>query len=527
MDRNKLGSRENYKLESELLKTIRNRGKYRHENHVSDSKAMLCRQVGRNGDNMFNLLVRLISRLLDNPPANAVDHFEEYCRLVKVEFLSTQRQFTRYHVEALAEKQRDLSEHIINALTQFENENIRLNSELGMMIQRDLNTMGRDVPFGYEYFISAQIGRTLRDETDVKSCQFWGVMRSLGSDYFILELEHREKTVDFSARLGVIGKHPDIITNIIDSLVDDTLLESSQSGESIRGSLLQKKLPQQMLMEILEKLDIADSEIEQDNIQKDMHLLLTELIERVSRDSLRSSASSSSDFENSCSSEPHLPTSSQQSTASLLRAQLERMQVEAQLNRRSYLVTTNPCTKPWHRLPEVTLEQIGAAERLRVFLVGDLKAKVRGPGQPFVDLEENLLRVLIAKISTHRDGHIDGSETNICLQKCLSGMYGSMTEYNHEMLQEKSDHWLKRKEQGMHYWTSENWPGLCAFLDGEQFRSSYFGWGLEKQSHWYSPIVRIPEMRAEYVAGVVLEVNEKNENELKSGDDQTVVIVNE
>ncbi|KFB44267.1 hypothetical protein ZHAS_00012045 [Anopheles sinensis] len=437
---------------------------------------MLCRQVGKNGDNMYNLLVRLITRLLDNPPANAVDHFEEYCRSVKVEFLSTQRHFTRYHVEAPAEKQRNLSEQISNALTQFENENIRLHPEQGLMIQRDLNTLGWELPFGYEYFISAQIGRTLRDETDVKLCQFWGVMRSLRSDYFILELEHREKTVDFSARLGVIGKHPEIITNVIDALVDET---SFESRESITSTGTIKKLPQPMLMEILGKLDLADSEIEQENIQQDMRILLTELIERISRDYLRSSSSSSSDFESSCSSEPHrLPP---ESTASLLRAQLERMQVEAQLNRRSYLVTTNPCTKPWHRLPQVTLEQIRAAERLRVFLVGDLRAKVRGPGQPFVDLEENLLRVLIAKISTHRTDHIDGSETNISMAKCLSGMHGSVTEYNHEMLREKSERWLERKEQGMQYWTSEVWPGLCAFLDGEQFRSCYFGWGLEKQ----------------------------------------------
>uniref|UniRef100_A0A182JFU1 Uncharacterized protein n=1 Tax=Anopheles atroparvus TaxID=41427 RepID=A0A182JFU1_ANOAO len=331
--------------------------------------------------------------------------------------------------DASAQKQYTHAQHILNALTQIKTEKIRLHPELSLLIKRGLNPMGRDLPYGYDYFISAQISRTQRNDSEVKSCQFWGVVRALGCDYYILELEHREKSVDYCA-------------------------------------------------------------------QRDP-----------------------------CAGETHHTT--KESTATLHRGRLERLQVEVRLNSRSYLVSENPCTKPWQRLPPVTMEQLKAVEGLRVFLAGNLKAKVRQVGQPFDGLEENLLRALIAKISAYRDGHIDASETNISLVKCLSGMYGSVTGFNHELLLERSEHWCERNEHGLQYWSSETWPGLSAFIDGEQFRCCYFGWGLERLTHWYSPIVRIPEMQEEYVAELNQNGDYKQDTELQTELTQSIDIVHE
>uniref|UniRef100_A0A182NYT6 Uncharacterized protein n=1 Tax=Anopheles dirus TaxID=7168 RepID=A0A182NYT6_9DIPT len=80
MDCKDFVARDVFRSEKELLKSIKEKEKYSIESNLASFKAVLRRQVGRNGDNLYDLLVRLISSLLENPPVNAVDHFEEYCR---------------------------------------------------------------------------------------------------------------------------------------------------------------------------------------------------------------------------------------------------------------------------------------------------------------------------------------------------------------------------------------------------------------------------------------------------------------
>uniref|UniRef100_A0A182NUK6 Uncharacterized protein n=1 Tax=Anopheles dirus TaxID=7168 RepID=A0A182NUK6_9DIPT len=306
--------------------------------------------------------------------------------------------------------------------------------------------MGWDLPRGYDYFISAEIERTLRYNPNAKSCQFWGVVRSLCCDYYILEVEHREKSIEYCAYRGVIGMHPEIITDIIDGLLEGTVQHAkSLSNVDALSDLSPESLEELVrcvMKDTLNKLELVDT--------------------------------------------------------SMLRIRLERIQLEARLNNRTFKVSANPRTKPWQELPPITLQQLEATEGLRVFLIGNLEAPVPNIVKPFDGLEKNLLRAQISKISAHRDSHIDGSETNISLVKCLSGTYGSVIGYNQELLQERVECWSERKEHGMQYWLSETWPGLGTFNDGHQFRCFYIGWALERQNSWYSPVVRIPKMMNEY-----------------------------
>ncbi|XP_049282947.1 uncharacterized protein LOC125763652 [Anopheles funestus] len=488
-----------YHTENELLKAIKKKNNYSLEGNISSSKALLRRQVGRNGDNLYDLLVRLISNLLDNTPPNVVEHFEEYCRLAKIDFLSPDRlllhPFDLPHVnDSTVQKQVKLAKQTLKALAQIEIENVCHHTKLSLFVQRSLNMMGLDLPRGYDYFISAKIDEIFRNNRNVKSCEFWGIVRSLGCDYYVLEVELRDKSVEYCEHRGVIGTHPEIITNIIDGVLEITLQQTkSLSLLPLLTSESLDDLTQWVMNEILSQLQLVDREIEEQQCRLDIASLLTELIERLPSQS-SSEASSSTMLTDPCATS----RLSVHSTASLLRNRLERIQLESRLNNRKYWVSENPRTKPWQELPDITMDQLESTEGLRVFLRGNLEAPVPHIVKQFNGVEKNLLRALICRISSHRDCHIDASETNISLVRCLSGMFRSITGYNQELLQERAERWWERKEQGMKYWISETWPGLCAFPDGEQFRCYYIGWALEKRNNWYCPIVCIPKMACEY-----------------------------
>ncbi|XP_053673499.1 uncharacterized protein LOC128723759 [Anopheles nili] len=508
MDSNENNESNMHRTESELLESIKKKGIYSLEANVSSSKALLRRQVGRNGDNLYDLLVRLISNLLDNPQADTVDHFDEYCRLAKIEFLSKDHRFLRSLAQTVpaddvANKQSWLARQTLQALTQIERKNIRCCPEFNHGIRYSMKLMGWDLPRGYDYFISCQINQVLCSKEDVQSCRFWGIIRSLCCDYYILEVEHREKSVDYCAYQGVIGRHPEIITDILDGLLKATLERTkSQSSLDVLQDLSVaslENLTQCFMVDLLKKLEIVDSEIEKEHCRMDMDALITELIEHLSISLHPSEETISALSTDPCASSGL----SEECTASWLRIQLERVQLESRLNSCTFLVSENPRTKPWQELPRVTLDQLQATEGLRVFLVGDLVAPVASVVKPFDGVEKNLLRALIAKISAHRDGHINGSETNISLVRCLSGTYGSVIGYHQELLQERVERWCERNEQGMKYWLSEIWPGLCTFPDREQFCSIYIGWGIEKQNTWFSPIVRVPKLMDEYDGAVL------------------------
>uniref|UniRef100_A0A182TA59 Uncharacterized protein n=1 Tax=Anopheles maculatus TaxID=74869 RepID=A0A182TA59_9DIPT len=356
--------------------------------------------------------------------------------------------------------------------------------------------MSLDLPRGYDYFISCQIVQTLQNYSDVTSCEFWGIVRSLGGcAYYVLEANVRDKSVEYCQYQGVIGKHPEIITDIIDVMLEKTLHQTRSlsilpqlTAESLEN------LAQTMMNELIAKLQLVDKEIEEQYCRLDIGCLLTELIERLSCISSDSEDSFSAMLTDPCATS----RSSVHSTASMLRIRLERIQLETRLNSRRYWVSENPRTKPWQELPDITLEQLEATEGLQVFLRGNLEAPVSQTVKKFNGVEKNLLRALICKISSHRDCHIDGSDTNISLVRCLSGVYCSVTGFSQELLQERAERWWERKEQGMQFWQSDTWPGLYTFNDGDQFRCYYNGWGLEKRSNWYCPVVRVPKMASEY-----------------------------
>ncbi|XP_050077511.1 uncharacterized protein LOC126564492 [Anopheles maculipalpis] len=495
-------SREPYRSEKELLKSIKKKQKYSLENNLSNCKALLRRQVGRNGDNLYDLLTRLVSNLLDTTPPDAVDHFEEYCRLSKIDFLSPDRRFLHSFEQhkkndCTVQKQALLAKKTLTALAAVENENVCYHSKLRLFVQNGLNTMGLDLPRGYDYFISAQIAQTLRNNPNATSCEFWGIVRTMTSAYYVLEANLRDKSVEYCQYQGVIGKHPEIITDIIDTVLEKTLHQTRSlsilpklTAESLEN------LAQTMVNELLAKLQLVDKEIEEQYCRLDIASLLTVLIERLP---CISSAGSSEESFSAMLTDPCASSrSSVQSTASMLRIRLERIQLETRLNSRKYWVCENPRTKPWQELPDTSLEQLEASEGLRIFLRGNLEASVPHIVKKFYGVEKNLLRAIICKISSHRDCHIDGSETNISLVRCLSGMYFFGTGYSQELLQERAERWCERKEQGMQYWQSETWPGLCTFNDGEQFRCYYSGWGMERGNNWYCPIVRVPKMACEY-----------------------------
>uniref|UniRef100_A0A182JX31 Uncharacterized protein n=1 Tax=Anopheles christyi TaxID=43041 RepID=A0A182JX31_9DIPT len=428
------------------------------------------------------------------------DEYSLECNLYS--FKALLRQKVVQKDDSTVSKKIQLAKHTLKALTQIENETIANHAHLAVLIHGGLNAVGWDLPRGYDYFINAQIERTLRHHPRAKSCQLWGIVRSLCCDYYVLEVELREKSVEYCATRGVIGERPEIVTDIIDVLLEKTLQKSKSQGsldilQNLTAESFQS-LVQSAIKDIIAKLQLVDREIEEEYCRIDMELLLTELIDRLSCISDEpSSEESSLMLTDPCATS----RTSVDSTPSMLRIRLERLQIESRLNKRTFLVSQNPRTQPWHVLPDITLEQLEATDGLRVFMQGNLEAPVPQIVKPFDGMEKNLLRALICKISSHRDCHLNGSETNLALVKCLSGMYSSVIGYNQELLQERAERWWERKEQSLQYWLSEMWPGLCTFNDGEQFRCFYVGWGLERRTSWYCPIVRIPKMMHEYEEG--------------------------
>uniref|UniRef100_A0A182PFI2 Uncharacterized protein n=1 Tax=Anopheles epiroticus TaxID=199890 RepID=A0A182PFI2_9DIPT len=482
MERKDFVSREVYHSEKELLESIKRRGQYSLEGNLCSLKAKLRRQVGKNG---------------------AVDHFEEYCRLAKIDFLAPDAYLlpsAGQEDSAVGQKRAQLAKQTLQALTQIEAANIRYHSNLSVLIHRGMNAMGYDLPRGYDYFINAQIDQTLRHHPRAKSCEFWGIVRSLCSDYYVLEVELQEKSVEYCKYRGVIGERPEIVTDIIEMVLESTLQRTRSSIDVLQhltpGSL--EDLVQSAMSDMLAKLPLVDREIEEEYCRLDMSALLTELIDRLSCISGEPSTEFSLSLTDPCATS----RMSEHSTASMLRERLERIQLESRLNKRAFFVSHNPRTQPWHLLPDVSLGQLEATEGLRVFLQGNLDAPVHAIVKPFEGVEKNLLRALLCKISSHRDCHINGSETNLSLVRCLSGLYSSVIGYDQELLQERLERWWERKEQGLQYWTSQRWPGLSTFNDGEQFRCFYVGWGLERCTNWHCPIVHIPKIMGEYEDGL-------------------------
>ncbi|XP_052864175.1 uncharacterized protein LOC128270795 [Anopheles cruzii] len=484
-----------YRLEADLLEAIRKKTKVSHAECIENSKAVL-RSVGRNGDNLYDFLVRLISKLLDNPPPSGVDLFEEYCRLAKVDFLLPE------HHRAFAvpnQKQILLAKRTLDALTQIESGRIGCRQEPNPLFLQELNSMGYTLPYGFDYFISSEMDRTVRSDENVKSSQFWGVMRSLGCDYYVLELEHTEKPMEGTINRGGTERNSEMISEIISALIDGSTARASREDLSEKESCDTEDSVENItlttILDILGRLELIDSEIELEHCRNDIDHLLSELIDRLYGIVPEKKESWSTLGDGSI---LDLHDRSAASTETLLRLRLERLQLEGRLNSHTFLVSEDPSTRSWYRLPNVTLEQLEGTDCMRRFLTGNLKATVRGKMDLFWGLEENWLRVLIAKISAHRDRNIEGSETNLALVENLCGTFGPKIGYDHELVQDHAERWHERSELGMQYWASKKWPGLCAFNTGLHFRCCYFGWGLENQKHWHNSVVRVPSIMKEY-----------------------------
>ncbi|XP_058056460.1 uncharacterized protein LOC131207847 [Anopheles bellator] len=484
-----------YRLEADLLEAIRKKTKVSHAECIENSKARLRRSVGRNGDNLYDLLVRLISKLLDNPPS-AVDLFEEYCRLAKAEFLLPDH---RRSFAVPNQKQIMLAKRTLDALNQIESGRSRCRQELNPLFLHELNSMGYTLPYGFDYFISSEMDRMVRSDENVK---FWGVMRSLGCDYFVLELEHSEKSMEGTINRNGTERSSEMISEIISALLEASTARASTEDLSEKASCEMEDSVENVtlttILNVLGRLELIDSEVELEYCRNDIDHLLSELI-----DGLYGIAPGKKESWSSLGDGSILDRHdhSAASTETLLRFRLERLQLEGRLNSHSFLVSEDPSTRSWYRLPDVTLKQLEGTECMRRFLTGNLKSTVRGKTDVFWGLEENLLRVLIAKITAHRDGNIEGSETNLALLKNMCGTFGSKIGYDHELGHDHADRWHERNELGMQYWASENWPGLCAFSTGFHFRGCYFGWGLENQKYWHNSVVRIPSIMKEYDNG--------------------------
>ncbi|ETN60895.1 hypothetical protein AND_007469 [Anopheles darlingi] len=326
-----------------------------------------------------------------------------------------------------------------------------------------------------DYFICAEMDRRVRTDPHVKLCQFWGIVRATRCDYYILELEHHNQGSSSSIQWPASSspRHSEIVSGIISSLLahgSETSDETCSPSDPVEAEASLKEITIPVVLDILNDLNLTESSLELARYKKDVDTLLTEIINSlscISTESLDSNWETPSMVEEARARE-------REAAESLLRARLERLQLEARLNKNTYLVSENPRTKPWHLLPDVTIDQIQLSESTPRLLVGpDLQAPVRQCVSG--ETEENWLRARIAKISAYRDGNIDGSAANLSLAKCLSGLYyGSTTEYDQELVGELAERWCERKEFGMQYWSSEKWPGLStvATATSEMARAS-------------------------------------------------------
>ncbi|EAT42866.1 AAEL005630-PA [Aedes aegypti] len=423
------------------------------DNALINARNVLLSHVGENGDNLFSLLMRLISRILVEKPGNAVDLFEEYCRLVKQghfvhpdlklqDVKGAEHERKVEYARSVQRKVRSL-EHLHSA---------PMWSQIGFTL-----------PPSMDYFVDRQM-ELLRQVDGAKHVMFWGVVHTLSGSYYVIEME-RDSFEAVQLELQLSQEKTEIARDVIEGLLratvsDDTIISDWCGAESMVMEMIDQILEFAIPPDSDEQLATAVAVPVLDRI-------VEEAIDEAQEPEVELSMMGSLDVI-SC----NATLASSDLSLNQLKFASAKALLEVKMNVFRYYVSSDPVEGQWTELPTgITLDKIINSCEIKRYFKGDLDAKLAGG---FV--ERDHLRAVLARISMDRRACCRPSDESTQSQRLITerdvaiyykatGFRRGWRQMNNEQIP-KSAGWRK----------SDTWPGSYAY--GKEF-FIYSGWGIE------------------------------------------------
>ncbi|XP_058448657.1 uncharacterized protein LOC131428626 [Malaya genurostris] len=458
-------------LEGDILRAKSDSDQYRLsvDNALLNGRNFLQSQIGENGDNMFALLLRLVSRILSDRSEHGVALFEEYCRLVK------QGHFIHpdYRIRDVKGLEHDrrltYSKDLIRQVELLETSPDR-SSPPGTgptIAQLSLiwSQIGFTLPPTLDYFIDRKLESIRLGGNQVKRVRFWGVIHNLNSDYYIIELERDDlEALQLERELSreKVELASDIISGLLRSCVSDDSIVSDWCGA--------ESMVADMLDFILEDAipPNTDEDLAAIVAFPTMEAILQEAIDVAQEPEVELSVMGSLDVV-SCNA-----TVSGVSELSLdgLKFVAAKKLLEVKMNALRYFVCQDPIKEDWIELPGISLDKIKASCDLRSYFKGDLAAPIGGSiGRKFLSHEKDYLRAVVARISMDQVSRASGS---LLFSKRDVSVYYRETRLDRD--------WSVRNLNGRQplpkivWHRSKRWPGSFSFESDH----IYHGWGQEE-----------------------------------------------
>ncbi|XP_055550392.1 uncharacterized protein LOC129732941 [Wyeomyia smithii] len=448
------------------------------ESALRNTRNQLEAQIGENGDNMFSLLMRLVTRLLaEKSGRDAVERFEEFCRLVRQEYFVLPDCALREIKNPDQDQRVAFSREIIRQLRvpkQLNDGNsIKLQPRIAQLAVL-WSEIGFALPPSVEYFIERQMEHIRLEQTQpVRRINFWGVVQTLGgSSYYVIQLERDnleacELEYQLSREKCQIAR--EVLGGILKACVsDDTILSDWCGAESMAADMLEEILEAAIPPNTDEDLATAVA-------APMMEAIIEEAVDIAQEPEVELSVMGSLDVV-SCSA-----TISDGSDVSLnqLKFSSAKALLEVKLNVLRYFVCLDPFAgEKWTELPGVNLEKITTSRRIKKYFKGDLEASIGSDGQRLVQRENDYLRTVLARITMdQRVSRMGGSENGELFTDQDVKVFYKATGFSHD--------WIAKGFTGgqpmprILWQKSSVWPGSFTY-DLEQI---YFGWGMETEDN--------------------------------------------
>ncbi|XP_053681635.1 uncharacterized protein LOC128732413 [Sabethes cyaneus] len=447
------------------------------ESAVENTRNRLEAQIGESGDNMFSLLMRLVKRLLlADKSADAVDRFEEYCRLVKEEqFLLPEHTLREVKPDADRYRRAAFSREIIRQLRlpRQTDGNFVTTVQPGIVQQAVFwSQIGYALPPSVDYFIERQMGCIRTDQSKpFRRVNFWGVVYTLGGSYYVIQLE-RDGLEACELEYQLSQEKCQIARDVLDGLLracvsDDSIVSDWCGAESMAADLLEEILQAAIPPNTDEDLATAVA-------VPVMEAIIQEAVDAAQEPEVELSVMGSLDVV-SCSATVEADGSSDLSLDEVKFATAKAL-LEVKLNVLRYFVCRDPFTgDKWTELPGVDLEKIVASRQVRKYFRGDLEAPTGADGGRLLKQEKDYLRAVLARITMdQRVGRVGCSESGggLFTDRDVNVFYKA-TGFSHDW---RGKEFPAGQPMPRTIWRkSILWPGSFTY-DSEQI---YFGWGME------------------------------------------------
>ncbi|KAL9696367.1 hypothetical protein quinque_015652 [Culex quinquefasciatus] len=427
------------------------------ESALSSARNLLQSRIGDNGDNAYTLLMRLVARILTETSGDVVDFFEEYCRQVKRGHFVEAECEVRDVKGAEHEHRVECAKRVLGYVRALEERELGPTVTVSSVLQQVplWAQMGFALPPSTDYFIDRKL-ETLAAGECVRNVRFWGVIRGLTADYYVLEVE-RDNLEALKLELELDAEKFQIAKEVISGLIwgtvsDESLVHDWCGAES-------------MAMEMFERiLETAippntDEELARTVAVPVMDGLLEEAIDEAQEPEVELSVMGSLDVV-SC----NATVDSSELSLNQVKFSALKTLLEVKLNVVQYVVSPDLTRDSWVTLPGITLDKIKVSRDLRTYFKGNPEPQ-----------EQAYLRAVLARITLDR---FNGSPPEDLTPPRLFCNRDVAVFYKATGIP-KGDWTVKEvgdKLPRVVWRRSGVWPG--SFTYGTEH--VYFGWGQEK-----------------------------------------------